>query len=176
MTVTAKCIRCHKPFQYEPAGNRVRQVCPGCQKANGYAHNRRNKEATRLPEDEEQADRQYKRGTILLSREDVAWRLGLSEEGVALIERKALAKIRKHPAARQLYSFWKAEGAPTPPPGPEAGELLLNMQMELSRMREVYEVLSDPEEGTPEEAAEYKKQIENFEWELSKAIRKLVPE
>jgi hypothetical protein len=46
-----------------------------------------------------------------LTQKEVALRLGMSERGIRAVERRALEKLRRHPALRAIWGEWIGEGA-----------------------------------------------------------------
>jgi hypothetical protein len=169
------CARCGKAFQYERVpGGRRRTVCPGCQRANMQAHNRRRGERIMSLPTEEQTEDLTKDGLTGLSREDAAWRLGISTKSVEYAERSALAKIRQHPEAKELFRLWKSDGTPIPGPQREVGEVLLEWQIEAAAWRAKAERLL--QRGLSEEAEEMRQLIEEFQGEMGKVMGKLTAE
>ena len=169
---TATCIKCGQPFQYDPIQGRNRRVCLACLKANRQSHNKRWTETRRRLPSEDRADQMYKAGLLGMSQEEVAWRLRIPLRSVEYIERMALNKIRKDPKAKALFAVWKSEGAPTPGAQREAGEILLEWQMEMSQWRELQERLAA--KGLTEEAEEVGRLEEDMEGKVRGVMKEIL--
>ena len=174
-----KCIHCQKSFLYEQQVGRVRggglqrrirSVCPKCGEENIKRHRQMHSDRMTLLANEMQSREQQEEGLLGLTQEEVAWRLGMTVEGVKYMERTALAKIRNHPQAHRLFALWKAEGAPTPGPQREAGEQILEWQMELSRWRELINIMEE-DGGMPLELAEAVRLAQEFQAKVSEATK-----
>jgi hypothetical protein len=50
------------------------------------------------------------RGGTGLTQKEVALVMGMSERGVRAVERRALDKLRRHPALRAIWGEWIGEG------------------------------------------------------------------
>ncbi len=171
--IEAKCTRCRDNFSYcpkegkKPRPNRV--VCPRCKRRVLQAGLRRYRERLKLLPPEDSIAVLDSRGITRASREEVALAWHVTTERIRQIERTALAKLRSNSCLRRVYAGWIADGAPVPRHHAEAGQMLLEWQLELCNWRDGLEILR-AEADCQEEAKELEEAIDACQVLVGRAV------
>lgn len=162
------CQKCDRPFEYPDRG-RVRYVCIPCQRAVILQSNQRRKKerAQLLQRDTVDSQARAKSGLPLYTQDQIAYALGISRDMVYEDERRALAKLRKHPELLELLARVREEGIPVQEDG---GAQLLEYQLALLEWWRLHDELLTRQAVA--EAAECRVEIERFQSALSNFLKR----
>jgi hypothetical protein len=161
--LTAQCRCCNREFKYPDRG-RKREVCDSCKRLPILASNKRLKQERAKLLQRAPADSQAraKSGLPFYTQDQIAYALGITAEMVYEDERRALAKLRKHPELLDLLARVREEGIPVQP---DVGAQVLEWQMGLLELWRVHDELLTRQEV--EAAAQCRTEIEKFQSALS---------
>ena len=89
------------------------------------------------------------RGGAGLTQKEVALVIGMSERGVRAVERRALDKLRRHPALREIWGESIGEGADGSPPALEMEKLSV-----IKTLRGIADYMTEALSAAPQPSAD----------------------